>query len=69
MLGDLYERALDGERCRNRHDDGRVHRLPVHSWLGGHRGDQEFDHTVVELCHGPTIDLGCGPRTFGREFG
>ena len=61
MLGDLYERALDGERCWNRHDDGRVHRLPVHSWLGGHRGDQEFDHTVVELCHGPTIDLGCGP--------
>jgi SAM-dependent methyltransferase len=61
VLGNLYDRALDGERCWIRHDDGRVHRLPVHSWLGGHNGDQQFDRTVVGLCDGPTIDLGCGP--------
>ena len=29
--------------------------------LGGHGADQCFDHAVVELCQGPTIDLGCGP--------
>ena len=61
MLGQLYDRALDGECCWLRHDDGRLHRLPVHSWLGGHGGDTEFDSAVVGLCAGPTIDLGCGP--------
>ena len=38
-----------------------VHRLPVHSWLGGHGADTVFDAAVVALCDGPTIDLGCGP--------
>jgi len=59
MLGQLYDRALDGECCWLRHDDGRRHRLPVHSWLGG--CDTAFDTAVVDLCDGPTIDLGCGP--------
>src|ERR1700755_2154632 len=61
MLGNLYDRALDGERCWVRHDDGRVDRLPVRRWLGGRSSDERFDHTLVGLCHGPTIDLGCGP--------
>ena len=61
MLGNLYDRALDGERCLIRYDDGRVQRLPVRSWLGGRRCDRNFDHAVVSLCDGPTIDLGCGP--------
>src|SRR5258707_10052834 len=61
MLGNLYDRALDGERCWLRHDDGRRDRLPVHSWLGGRNADDRFDHAVVGLCDGPTIDLGCGP--------
>jgi SAM-dependent methyltransferase len=61
MLGQLYDRALTGEQCWLRHDDGQVHRLPVHSWLGGHGADTLFDAAVVALCDGPTIDLGCGP--------
>ena len=61
MLGNLYDRALDGERCWLRHDDGRLDRLPIRSWLGGRKADQRFDHEVVGLCEGPTIDLGCGP--------
>ena len=60
MLGQLYEEALGGERCWLRHDDGRRHRLPVHSGSAA-TADQCFDHAVVELCQGPTIDLGCGP--------
>ncbi len=56
MLGNLYDRALDGERCWLRHDDGRVDRLPVRSWLGGRNADERFDHAVVGLCNGPTID-------------
>lgn len=61
MLGQLYDDALDGECCWLRHDDGRLYRLPVHSWLGGHGCNPEFDTAVVGLCEGPTIDLGCGP--------
>jgi SAM-dependent methyltransferase len=61
MFGNLYDRALDGERCWLRHDDGRLDRLPVRRWLGGRAADETFDHTVVGLCDGPTIDLGCGP--------
>lgn len=61
MLGNLYDRALDGERCWIRHDDGEVRNLPVRSWLGGRHADRVFDEAIVRLCHGPTIDLGCGP--------
>ncbi|RDH76437.1 methyltransferase domain-containing protein [Mycolicibacterium moriokaense] len=61
MLGNLYDRALDGERCWVRHDDGRLRQLPVRSWLGGHHADRRFDNAVLQLCEGPTIDLGCGP--------
>lgn len=61
MFGNLYDRALTGERCWIRHEDGSVHGLPVHSWLGRQRSDRNFDQAVVGLCDGPTIDLGCGP--------
>jgi SAM-dependent methyltransferase len=61
MFGQLYDRALDGERCWVRHDDGRVRKLPVRSWLGGRGADARFDRAVVDMCEGPTIDLGCGP--------
>ena len=39
MLGNLYDRALDGERCWIRHDDGEVRNLPVRKWLGGRHAD------------------------------
>ena len=61
MLGNLYDRALDGERCWVRHDDGTLRQLPVRSWLGGQHADRTFDNAVLALCKGPTIDLGCGP--------
>jgi SAM-dependent methyltransferase len=61
LLGNLYDRALTGERCWIRHADGSVYGLPVHSWLGRRRSDHTFDQTMVGLCDGPTIDLGCGP--------
>ncbi|MGK2881050.1 MAG: methyltransferase domain-containing protein [Mycobacterium sp.] len=61
MLGNLYDQALTGERCWIRHEDGRVARLPVRSWLGGKYADQRFDQAVVSMCKGPTLDLGCGP--------
>jgi SAM-dependent methyltransferase len=59
--GQLYDQALDGERCWIRHEDGRLKPLPVHAWLLGTQADQLFDRAIVDLCTGPTIDLGCGP--------
>lgn len=64
MLGNLYDEALNGERCWVRQDDGEVRTLPVRSWLGGHGADEEFDRALVDMCDGPTIDLGCGPGRF-----
>lgn len=61
MLGSLYDRALTGERCWIRRDDGTLSGLPVHSWLSDLAADAGFDRTMVGLCEGPTIDLGCGP--------
>jgi hypothetical protein len=76
MLGHLYDRALGGERCWIRDEDGEVRPLPAHRWLGvrcppgesaapGAGGvgalDEEFDEAVTQLCSGPTIELGCGP--------
>jgi SAM-dependent methyltransferase len=61
MFGNLYERALAGERCRVRYRDGRVEKLPVPTWLGGRHADAGFDEALVAMCDGPTIDLGCGP--------
>jgi SAM-dependent methyltransferase len=68
MLGNLYDRALDGERCWVRHDDGEVRGLPVRRWLGGRHADSEFDGEVLRLCQGPTIDLGCGPGRLVTEL-
>lgn len=61
MHGDLYEQALDGERCWIRQEDGRLKRLPVRDWLIGSHADSPFDRAIVAMCSGPTIDLGCGP--------
>jgi SAM-dependent methyltransferase len=69
MLGHLYDRALGGERCWIRHEDGEVRPLPAHRWLGarcpddasGDAFDEVFDEAVTQMCTGPTIELGCGP--------
>ena len=68
MLGNLYDRALAGERCWVRHDDGTVRALGVRHWLGGRGADASFDRAVVDLCHGPTIELGCGPGRLVAEL-
>jgi SAM-dependent methyltransferase len=69
MLGHLYDRALGGERCWIRYEDGEVRLLPAHRWLGGcgpdggsgDAFDEVFDEAVTQMCSGPTIELGCGP--------
>ena len=44
-------------------------RRPLHiaRWLGGIAAtdeDREVDEAILDLCQGPTIDIGCGPGRF-----
>jgi hypothetical protein len=63
MLGHLYDRALGGERCWIRDEDGEIRPLPAHRWLGARRppngsavaGDAfhgVFDEAVTQMCAG-----------------
>ena len=61
MLGHLYDRALGGERCWVRDEDGEVRPLPAHRWLGDRPDVEPFDEAVTQMCSAPTIELGCGP--------
>jgi SAM-dependent methyltransferase len=72
MLGHLYDRALGGERCWIRYEDGELRLLPAHRWLGARCSpdgpdasadafDEVFDEAVTQMCTAPTIELGCGP--------
>jgi len=59
---EAYERALRGEAVWIRGADGSVDRLPA--GLSRGRSVGPFDSSVLQLCTGPTIDLGCGPGRF-----
>jgi len=61
MFGRLYDQALGGEPCWIRHADGTLAQLPVWEWISGPRCAADIDDALIELCQGPTIDLGCGP--------
>ncbi|MFB1294348.1 methyltransferase domain-containing protein [Mycobacterium sp. pW049] len=61
MFGQLYERALAGERCFIRYRSGGRTELPVQRWLGHCSEDQPFDDAVIAMCDGSTVELGCGP--------
>lgn len=53
-----FDAALDGGDCRLELTDGRTVPLAVRRWHGAARGG---DHWLIDHCHGPSIDLGCGP--------
>ncbi|MGC5246355.1 class I SAM-dependent methyltransferase [Gordonia sp. DT219] len=59
----VFDHALSGARCLLRAVDGRRTHLPVSRWHGtsDDAADAAFDAAVVRHCHGPTVDLGCGP--------
>jgi len=62
---DVYDRALAGEQCFVRADDGSRHPLRTGRWLGYPGGpdepDRRVDIALTCCCDGPTVDLGCGP--------
>lgn len=58
MLGELYEAALAGTvQAEVEHADGTRMPLAVDQWLDAAPGDT----SLVDRCHGPTLDVGSGP--------
>ncbi|MGH3167583.1 MAG: class I SAM-dependent methyltransferase [Trebonia sp.] len=58
MIGELYEHALAGRaRPEVEHADGSRTPLHVEEWLGIRPGDA----SIVDRCHGATLDVGSGP--------
>jgi SAM-dependent methyltransferase len=58
VLGELYEAALAGVvQAEVEHDDGTRMPLAVDRWLDAVPGDK----SLVDRCHGPTLDVGSGP--------
>ena len=58
MIGTEFEPGLRGERCWLEVADGNRISLPVHRWRDDHSAGDEL---LLSSCHGPTVDLGCGP--------
>lgn len=54
-----FAAALRGGRCDVVSVDERVWQLPVERWLGP--PDITDHHLLLSRCHGPTLDVGCGP--------
>jgi len=58
VLGELYEAALAGAvQAEVEHADGTRMPLAVDQWLDTAPGDA----SLVDRCHGPTLDVGSGP--------
>jgi SAM-dependent methyltransferase len=61
-----YEAALRGEPCRVVLDDGAsAHRLATARWQAD---PDAADLTMLGLCRGATVDIGCGPGRLTREL-
>jgi SAM-dependent methyltransferase len=58
VVGDIYEGVLAGlMQADIEHSDGRSVPLRADRWFGAIAGD----HTLLERCSGPTLDIGSGP--------
>ena len=57
-LASVYTHALQGHPCTVWEGDLAPQPLPTHAWLAAAGA---ADHALLAHCHGPTIDIGCGP--------
>ncbi|ROP38605.1 class I SAM-dependent methyltransferase [Saccharothrix texasensis] len=53
-----FDLGLSGAECRLDLAGGGHLTLPVDRW---HEDADDADHVLLDACHGPTVDLGCGP--------
>jgi SAM-dependent methyltransferase len=57
-VAEVFASALRGHPCLLLDAEGASALLPTHVWL---RDADRHDEVLVELCSGPTVDIGCGP--------
>lgn len=54
----VFSYALQGHPCAVFGVADVPEHLPVEAWT---RPADEHDHAILDHCHGPTLDIGCGP--------
>lgn len=57
-VAQVFASALRGRPCLVLDEDGACGLLPTEAWL---RDADRVDEALLDLCHGPTVDIGCGP--------
>lgn len=63
---EVFTSALRGVPTHVVHtSDDTLTPLPVASWTGP---ADAADHALLDLCHGPTLDIGCGPGRLTQEL-
>ncbi len=63
----IYRHISGGQPSWISDTDGIRRPLHIGRWLGGSAStdqDREVDEAIVDLCQGPTMDVGCGPGRF-----
>ena len=63
----IYRMISSGEPCWISDSTGVRRPLHIDRWLGGDGStddDRQADEALLELCTGPTMDVGCGPGRF-----
>ena len=63
----IYRLVSSGEPCWISDSTGARRPLHIERWLGGEGStddDRRADDTILGLCTGPTMDIGCGPGRF-----
>ncbi|MGA9749988.1 MAG: methyltransferase domain-containing protein [Nocardioides sp.] len=61
----VYTRALQGEPCVVHGADRLPVDLPLSAWSAGAGSS---DRLLLSHCHGPTLDIGCGPGRMAQEL-
>jgi SAM-dependent methyltransferase len=61
----VYSAALRGEECAILDGSGGRRPLPVRRWA---RSASPTDRLILAQCHGPTLDVGCGPGRMTRAL-
>jgi SAM-dependent methyltransferase len=61
----VFASALRGRPCVFLDADGVRAPLPIEAWL---RDADPVDEEFLALCHGPTVDIGCGPGRMAQAL-
>lgn len=64
-VADVFASALRGEPCLVLDRDGPRGLLPTELWL---RDADHADAALLDLCLGPTVDIGCGPGRMAQAL-